>query len=179
MIVLGLCRALYPHYHSHRAIPLVCDRLSKMVRDFQALFDLWGIGRLPAARKRPDQPSQPKPASTQPKPSRQPGFATLGFARLVKILPEATRYREQLQALLAKPSMVAFLAEVPQAGEILRPLCRLLGVPPPETAPPEAAPIDIAPQQRPTAPITRDSITPDQPQPADTDTCTPQPEFLP
>jgi hypothetical protein len=193
MIVLGLGRALYQHCNSDRAIPLVFERLLKMARDFQALFDLWGIGRLPAARKRSNQNAQPKPASTQPKPSRQ-----LGFAWLRNILPEATIYRAQLQNLLAEPNTAAFLAEVPQAHKILRPLCQLLGVRPipqipkpqqsnpsahpPETAPPETAPpenaprdiADIAPKERPTAPM-----APDQVQSVDANTCGTQHEFLP
>jgi hypothetical protein len=195
MIVLGLGRALYQHGHTDGAIPRVCESLLKMARGFQSLFNLWGMGRFSAARKRPQQNTKPKPASTQPKP--QPA---LGFAWLVNILPEATIYRAQLRDLLAEPTIVTFLAEVPQAGKLLRPLCRLLGVQPsrqkprpqqpnastqppetarPETASPETAhfenaPLDIAPKEHPTAPL-----APDQLQSVDANTCATEPEFLP
>ena len=41
---------------------------------------------------------------------------------------EATAFREQLEHLLSREECVAFLAAVPQAGRILRPLCHMLGV---------------------------------------------------
>ena len=37
-------------------------------------------------------------------------------------------YGSQVQYLLADPEMVALLADVPQGGPILRPLCRMLGI---------------------------------------------------
>jgi hypothetical protein len=190
MIAIGLGRALYQHGHADRAIPLICERLLKLARDFQTLFDQWGMGCLPATRKRPHQNTQAKPAATQPKPPRQ-----LGFAWLVNILPEATIYRAQLQNLLAEPNTAAFLAEVPQARKILRPLCHLFGVRPsrhiprpqhpipsahpaetarPENARPENAPLDITPKERPTAPM-----APDQMQFVDAKPVATRPEFLP
>ena len=41
---------------------------------------------------------------------------------------EAAGYRCQLEALLAEPAMQAILANLPGAGRVLRPLCRMLGV---------------------------------------------------
>ncbi|MBV8096571.1 MAG: hypothetical protein JO110_25680 [Acetobacteraceae bacterium] len=37
-------------------------------------------------------------------------------------------YGSQVQYLLADPEMVALLADVPEGGPILRPLCRMLGI---------------------------------------------------
>ncbi len=174
MIVIALGRALYQHGRRDSAIPPICGRLWRMARDFHNLFKLWAMGQLPAARKRPHQNTQPKPASVGPKPP-----PPLGFAWLVNILPEATDYRAQVQALLAEPTIMAFLAEAPQAGKMLRPLCRLLGLHPPKTAlpespPSETAPLDITPQETPTAPI-----APHQEQAEAADTRTTPPEILP
>ena len=40
----------------------------------------------------------------------------------------AASYRGQLEHLLSQAECVEFLAAVPQAGRILRPLCRMLGI---------------------------------------------------
>ncbi len=80
-------------------------------------------GRLPAARPasrtpRPDRPRPPRP--------RLPA----GFAWLVRQAPETAPYGAQLQALLDDPDLAALLQAAPQAGRLLRPLCRMLGVRP-------------------------------------------------
>src|SRR5947209_16938317 len=49
---------------------------------------------------------------------------------LLRLTPSAAAARSQLEYLLADPEMAALLAEVPQAGRILRPLCHMLGIPP-------------------------------------------------
>jgi hypothetical protein len=59
-------------------------------------------------------------------------------------VPEAAAFGAQLQHLLADPEMAALVAAAPQAGRVLRPLCRMLGVRPP--------PGPLAPPSRPRAP---------------------------
>ena len=56
---------------------------------------------------------------------------------------EAAGYGCQLEALLAEPEMRALLAEVPAAGRILRPLCRMLGVTALEVARPVVAAVRV------------------------------------
>ncbi len=52
-----------------------------------------------------------------------------GFGWLVRIaLYRAAGYGSQLRVILAQPEMVALLMAAPQAGRILRPLCRMLAV---------------------------------------------------
>jgi len=41
---------------------------------------------------------------------------------------EAAGFGEQIRAVLAHPDMVALLAAAPQAGRLLRPVCRALGI---------------------------------------------------
>jgi len=57
------------------------------------------------------------------------------FAWLVRLVPEAACYGSQLRHLLAEPEMAALLAASPQARRLLRPLCRMLAVPPPQAVP--------------------------------------------
>ncbi|MBC7634151.1 MAG: hypothetical protein H7251_00975, partial [Acetobacteraceae bacterium] len=63
--------------------------------------------------------------------ARAPGLPQ-GRGWLVRELGwEAAGCASQLQALLDDPAMRAALAALPAAGRILRPLCRMLGVPGP------------------------------------------------
>jgi hypothetical protein len=48
----------------------------------------------------------------------------------LRLTQDAAVFRSQLEYLLADPEMTALLAEVPQAGRILRPLCHMLGIAP-------------------------------------------------
>ena len=77
----------------------------------------------------------PTPASV-PRPVRRTcgrqRVATLPRGRgwLVRELGyEAVAFGCQLEALLAEPAMQAALVALPGAGRVLRPLCRMLGVP--------------------------------------------------
>jgi hypothetical protein len=98
---------------------LAWARIGRMLARFQRLFDRWRDGTLPSPRpSRPNQPRRPGPAP------RLPGG--LWFPALV---PEFSTAAVRLEAFLADPTMVDFLAACPQAGRILRPLCRLLALP--------------------------------------------------
>ncbi len=80
--------------------------------------------------------------------ARAPGLPQ-GRGWLVRELGwEAAGCASQLQALLDDPAMQAALAALPAAGRILRPLCRMLGVPGPVA--PEAPAGTVA--MRPDAP---------------------------
>ena len=61
--------------------------------------------------------------------SRRGGVFPGGFAWLVRLMGwRVAGYGLQLRAILVAPEMVALLAAAPQAGRILRPMCRMLGV---------------------------------------------------
>jgi hypothetical protein len=52
-----------------------------------------------------------------------------GFVWLVKMAGwQSAGYGSQLRAVLETPEMVALLAAAPQAGRVLRPICRALGI---------------------------------------------------
>ena len=106
-------------------IILICRRLRRMATRFAALAARAGARPRPAtavARR----PASPRPASARPAPA-----LPRGVAWLVRLVPESSAAASQLQHLLTGPEMAALTAAAPQAGRILRPLCRMLGVRPP------------------------------------------------
>lgn len=53
------------------------------------------------------------------------------FGWLLQVVPfEGANFASQLRVVLAEPQMVALLEASPQAGRVLRPLCRMLGLEP-------------------------------------------------
>jgi hypothetical protein len=85
------------------------------------------MARLPnatAARSRqPPRPGRPGGAPPASLPSTHGWLvAELGYP--------AAGYGGQLNHLLSEPETVALLARIPQAGRILRPICRMLGIRP-------------------------------------------------
>jgi len=82
------------------------------------------VGRVRAPRVRASRAGQ----------KRAPGAARLRLPGvrgwLVRVLGyEAVAYRLQLEALLATPEMAAAVETMPGIGRVLRPVCRMLGVP--------------------------------------------------
>ena len=53
-----------------------------------------------------------------------------GFGWALPLVPEAAEYRSDVQDFLDEPELAELLAAVPQAGGILRSLCRMLGIAP-------------------------------------------------
>ena len=101
---------------------LLWSRLRRLADRFAALAARAAAGPLPAPRRRPPaaRPSRPRPPGT-----RLPE----GFAWLIRMVPEARFANTRISHLLGSAEMAALLAAAPQAGRLLRPLCRTLGVP--------------------------------------------------
>ncbi len=144
-LIEGLCRAVATHGAGRAlagplAILLWC-RLRRMAVRFTALAIRLRPGTWPARLRQRSGKSGP-PAHRLPQ----------NFAWLVRLLPEAAVGASQLQHLLADPDMAALIAAAPQAGRVLRPLCRMLGVRPPPalTRPPRPR---IPARPRPAAPL--------------------------
>ena len=110
--------------------------LSRTIQRFEKLVTHWRNNSLPRQRSRPSRPSHARIT---------PAFPT-GYAWLVRGVDHynARAHASQLQYFLASPECAQFLAEVPRAGRILRPLARSLGIqmpgdplpPMPKPAPP-------------------------------------------
>ena len=106
----------------------VWGRLSHMVVRFEKLYARWRAGTLPKARG-PRPPRTPREEDNA-KPRETPPFRLRGGRMwLVRHVQKSAAFASQLRHLLATdPEIPAFLQACPQAGRILRPLCRALGV---------------------------------------------------
>lgn len=101
---------------------LATTRLARMAARFAALFARWKTGTLPAPQ--PSRAGKPYTPSPIPRLPAQRGWIN---ARI----PAAAPCAGMTEALLHDPELPPFLAAAPQAGRILRPLCRMLGLKPP------------------------------------------------
>ena len=100
---------------------LLWTRLGRTARRFETLFAQWQDGTLPKPRaSRAGQPRTTRTPSPRLPRGRTWVVALVGY--------RAAGHAGQLQHLLADPAMSAFLVAVPQAGRMLRPLCRILGI---------------------------------------------------
>ena len=135
-----------------------CSYLSGSIRRLQRLFTLWQAGTLPALRA-----PRPGRERTPPATPRLPAGKTWIVARVGYT---AAGYASQLNHLIATPEFTIFIREAPQAGRILRPLCRMLGITPepPLALPPRPAPARRVAPPKPMPP--EPTGTPDRPIPA-------------
>ena len=113
----------------YRRVGEICTRLERLIARFQAGIVWRRPGRAPRER---DGGAQDGGAQDGGAGSGVAGSARLwplGFAWLVRAAGyQAAGFGSQLHAVLTQPDMVALLEAVPQAGRVLRPLCRMLGV---------------------------------------------------
>ena len=107
-------------------IVLVWTRLRRLSLRFASLAAAVREGRLAGAAARGRADPRPALAPRAPQPHRLPS----GFGWLIRFVPEAPAYGSLVQHWLEDPELATLLAEAPQAGRILRPLCRMLGVEP-------------------------------------------------
>ena len=102
-------------------LTLLWTHLGRTARRFESLFRKWQAGSLPNPRpSRAGQPRKPQPAQLRLPRTRAWVVAELGY--------RAAGHAGQLQHLLNDSRMVDFIAAVPQAGRLLRPLCAMLGI---------------------------------------------------
>jgi hypothetical protein len=160
LIIEGLCRAVAARGAGGRLagplIVLIWTRLGRLAGRFAAL-----AARVAAGTASPRRSASPRRASQRPRPPYR--RLPRRFAWLPRLVPEAAAYGAQLQHLLSDPEMAALVAAAPQAGRLLRPLCRMLGVrPPPGLHKPPAAPPTGPPRS---APLPATSPRPRRPVP--------------
>ncbi len=106
---------------------LFWNRLGRLSTRFQTLFARWRTNTLPRHRLRP-------PRLTRPAADARPAAPRLPCANgwVNHRIPESSPSTAQLDALLRDPEARALVEAAPQAGRLLRPLCRALGVPQPD-----------------------------------------------
>jgi hypothetical protein len=109
--------------------PLAAWRyVQRQGRRFAVLVAMWQAGMLPAIA-----PARPRAAkSGVAKPSR-PSLLPRGINWFRKLFPEtAAPFSGSLHEMLhGDPQMAELAAATPQAGRIVRPMCRMLGLKPP------------------------------------------------
>ena len=98
----------------------VWARIARMRTRLERLVALWRAGMLPAPRKS-------RAGETRTRVRTKSEIPTAP-AWLLEAVFEARAFGSQLEHLLSGEEAAAFLAAVPRAGRILRPLCRMLGV---------------------------------------------------
>ncbi len=99
----------------------IYHHISRTMVRFEKLVAHWRAGTLPKQCKpRPGRPSHPRAT---------PRFPT-GYAWLIRSVDHynARCHASQLQHFLATTEFIQFLAEVPRANRILRPLAKSLGI---------------------------------------------------
>ena len=98
----------------------VWGRIGRIRTRLERLIALWRAGMLPKPRK--------SRAGEVRAGVRKPSELPTVPAWLVAAVREAAPLGAQLENLLSQEECKAFLAAVPQAARLLRPLCRMLGV---------------------------------------------------
>ena len=152
-IIEPLCRAAAARAGRRWAIAPLVLLLWPYLRRLAARFDAL------AARLRIGRPRKPPAPRTVVRTSRPSvGRLPQGYGWLLRVVPEAGGFGSQLRHLLADPEMAALLEASPQAGRILRPLCRMLGIGPSPDVPAALFP------SRPDRP-SPDRPSPDRPSP--------------
>jgi hypothetical protein len=99
----------------------VWGRIGRIATRLERLIALWRAGKLPkvrAARGAVAGAAGGRPRVALPTTS----------AWLLVAVREAAPFGARLESMLSEAECVAFLAAVPQARRLLRPLCRMLGV---------------------------------------------------
>ena len=109
-------------------LALTHGRLWRLAHRFDALALRWRAGTLP--RPRASRPGRPRPA--RPDSAQAPKLPTSGRAWLIRLHQPTAQLAGQVEAFLARPDTHALVAAAPQAGRLLRPLCRALGLTPPD-----------------------------------------------
>ena len=119
-------------------LTLIIDRTREISQRFRRLADRiragWVYQPKPYTPRPAASPAQDKPADQPQPPGPPPGQLPTTLAWLEKLAPcqQMTFIVAGLSMLLMEPDMAAVLAAAPgPAWRILRPLCRMLGVPRP------------------------------------------------
>jgi hypothetical protein len=100
---------------------VVWGRIGRMRVRLERLIALWRAGMLPQTRA-------PRAGMARVGVRAPPSALPRAPAWLVAAVAEAAGFGAQLEQMLSQDECVEFLAAVPQARRILRPLCRMLGV---------------------------------------------------
>ena len=103
---------------------LVWHRLYRGINRLDRLALRWQMGKLRRAKPRARAERKPPVPADPEHPSRTPQ----GHAWLIRLHQPMAQWAPRIQMLVDDPEIIALCAEAPQAGRILRPLCRMFGI---------------------------------------------------
>ena len=162
-IINGICAVVGARVAAVPPLAVVLSqvywRIARRLSRLDRLVLQWHAGTVPRPRPpRAARPTASNPAAPRP---RIPD----GHAMLIHLAQRTAQYRVDLEIFLDRPDTRALLRAAPQAGRILRPLCRILAVDLPAylRAPPRPKP---APRPPARIPANHPPATPDRPLPA-------------
>jgi hypothetical protein len=116
-------------------IKLLWRRLRRMSRQFHSILARYHAGTLPKPGSTPSRPAKPRPARTpqpwNPEDGPTPQQQAARYGALLHLTYGATIGYYDLSEMLADPETEHMVAEAPQLGRVLRPLCRMLALKPP------------------------------------------------
>ena len=159
-IINGLCALLGHHAVRLRdrsvVLSLIHWRIARMVRRLDHLALRWQANTLPKPR-----PSRPRAKCARP---AQPARLPSGRYWLIRALQPTAQFTPHIEAFLARPDTRALVEAAPQAGRILRPLVRMLGLTAPEylRLPPRPKP-SVRPRPTQPPPSPKSASAPDRP----------------
>jgi hypothetical protein len=144
----GLCKVIGAEAYKRRIEAAlawaVWNRVRLLGERFLAVAARARSARLHPRSHPPTPSAQPAPVIPRPlerdgpdkRPAPPAGPSAAGLPRefgwVRRVLPETAQFAGVLAWLLRDPETAALVEVAPEAGRILRPLCRLLGVRPPE-----------------------------------------------
>ena len=114
-------------WHLEPLLALIYHRLTRMALRLDRLTQRWQAGTLPRPRHAPRPAAEARPRLKVP-----PIYVPQGHAWLIRHVQPTAQYTPQLEHFLADPQTRALVAAAPQAGRLLRPLCRMLAIAPPD-----------------------------------------------
>jgi hypothetical protein len=136
-LIEELCRVLNKHASARFVyapmLLLIWNRLTRLAKRFASLAERVQAGTLDDPAPARSQAALAPPAVTPDRPSAAPQeVLPHHFRWLVNMVPEAEAISADLCWLLQKLEVEELIFAAPrQAGRILRPLCKMLGVDPP------------------------------------------------
>jgi hypothetical protein len=144
-LIEELCRVLHKHVGTSLVdaamVVLIWNRLTRLAKRFARLVERVQAGTLDDPAPARSQAAPAPPAAAPDRPSAAPQeVLPHHFRWLVNMVPEAERLAADLCWQLQRAEMWELVFAAPrQAGRILRPLCKMLGVDPPSMLQPPRA----------------------------------------
>ncbi len=147
--IADLCAGLAEVAARHRALApllvLVWFRLRRTLARLDHLARRWQQGRL--RRHAGRRQTRRRPPHIHPADASRPRRTPQGHAWLIRLHQPLAQFAPRIQALLDDPEIAALCAAAPQAGRLLRPLCRMFALAPPAHIARPAAPAVVQPRK--------------------------------